>query len=228
MKRKIKPYLAKLIRQNIVYILSALLLTILLGAVVKIGTDRITLIDKTNSKLSVEVNELRTKFNLLNSVIPSSEQLDRDIKLLNGLVPEIEDYFSIIYALETLSRKTGFTVTSYTVNMKTSTKEQLKLSITGVGDTNSFMEFLKNYNFAGGRLITSDKIELNPQESTAIKVNLTFYNKKVALNYNQKLDINPKTIEEIAELRSRVDFSFEDAPTGEAIDYSYPKKTNPF
>ncbi len=228
MKRKIKPYLAKLIRQNIVYILSALLLTILLGAVVKIGTDRITLIDKTNSKLSVEVNELRTKFNLLNSVIPSSEQLDRDIKLLNGLVPEIEDYFSIIYALETLSRKTGFTVTSYTVNMKTSTKEQLKLSITGVGDTNSFMEFLKNYNFAGGRLITSDKIELNPQESTAIKVNLTFYNKKVALNYNQKLDINPKTIEEIAELRSRVDFSFEDAPTGETIDYSYPKKTNPF
>jgi hypothetical protein len=226
--KKIKPYVAKLIQQNLIYLSGAVLLLVLIVVVIKTGVDRIQKVDAGNKILTSEVTELRTKFNLLNTVVPSSEQLDSDILLLNSLIPEAEDYFSIIYALETLSKKTGFIITSYTVNMKSSTKEQLKLSITGVGDTTSFMNFLENYNFAGGRLITSDKIELNPQESSAIRVDLTFYNKKVALNFSGELEINPKTIEEIALLRNKVDFSFKETGPAEEVDYSYPKKNNPF
>lgn len=226
--KKIMPYLAKLIQQNLIYIAGAALLLVLVVVVVKTGVDRIQKADVTNKSLTTEVTELRNKFNLLNTVVPSSEELDSDIQLLNSLIPEAEDYFSIIFALETLSRKTGFIITSYTVNMKASTKEELKLSVTGVGDTTAFMSFLENYNFAGGRLITSDKIELNPQESSAIKVNLTFYNKKVALNFADGVVINPKTIEEIALLRDKVDFSFKEEVAAPTVDYSYPKKTNPF
>lgn len=227
---KAKPYLLKLIMQNISYIAAAVLLVVLLFVEIKIGLDRMKMLDASNKSLSVEVNELQTKYNLLNTVIPSSDELDQDIRLLNGLIPEVEDYFSIIYALETLSNRTGFIVTSYIVDVKKSTKQQLQLSITGVGDSKSFLEFLKNYNFSGGRLITSDKIELNPQESSAIRINLTFYNKKVNLDYSQKFQINPKTIEEITKLKNKVQFSFSNARTVEQgePDYSYTKKTNPF
>ncbi len=227
---KAKPYLLKLIMQNISYIAAAVLLVVLLFVEIKIGLDRMKMLDASNKSLSVEVNELQTKYNLLNTVIPSSDELDQDIRLLNGLIPEVEDYFSIIYALETLSNRTGFIVTSYIVDVKKSTKQQLQLSITGVGDSRSFLEFLKNYNFSGGRLITSDKIELNPQESSAIRINLTFYNKKVNLDYSQKFQINPKTIEEITKLKNKVQFSFSSVQTVEQgePDYSYTKKTNPF
>ncbi|MFZ6034853.1 MAG: hypothetical protein ACOYUB_01735 [Patescibacteria group bacterium] len=227
---KAKPYLLKLIMQNISYIAAAVLLVVLLFVEIKIGLDRMKMLDASNKSLSVEVNELQTKYNLLNTVIPSSDELDQDIRLLNGLIPEVEDYFSIIYALETLSNRTGFIVTSYIVDVKKSTKQQLQLSITGVGDSKSFLEFLKNYNFSGGRLITSDKIELNPQESSAIRINLTFYNKKVNLDYSQKFQINPKTIEEITKLKNKVQFSFSNVRTVEQgePDYSYTKKTNPF
>lgn len=226
--KKVKPYLAKLIQQNVLYLSGAMLLIVLIGIVAKIGIDRMQMVDTNNQTLSTEIAELRTKFNLLNTVVPSTEQLDDDIRLLNSLIPEAEDYFSIIYALETLSKKTGFIITSYTVNMKSSTKEKLNLTVTGVGDTTSFVNFLENYNYAGGRLITSDKIELNPQESSAIKVNLTFYNKKVPLNFSEGIEINPKTIDEIADLRTKVDFSFKEESVAEQVDYSYPKKTNPF
>ena len=46
----------------------------------------------------------------MNNSIPQSEKLDEDIKFLNTLIPNTEDYFSIIYALENLSQKSNFII----------------------------------------------------------------------------------------------------------------------
>lgn len=224
---KIKPYVAKLIKENIIYIIGNILLLILIALVVKIGVDRITVEDRKINVLRKDISTLQARFNLLNSVAADSASLDTDIKLLNSLIPEVEDYFTIIYALDALSRKTGFVITSYSVNVKTSTAEKLKLTITGTGDSKTFMDFLASYNYSGGRLITSDKIELNPEVAGAIKINLTFYNKKVAQSQLEELTVEPKTIEEIAQLRQKVDFSFANKEA-EEVDLSYPRKTNPF
>jgi hypothetical protein len=226
-KINIKPYLYRLIKQNAVYISALILLFILLFAVIKIGFDRIKVADKKNRIVTREARELQTKFDLLNSVVPASAELDQYIRLLNGLIPEAEDYFSIIQSLELLSQKTGFIVTSYTVSINSKLSDKFKLSITGIGDTSSFLNFLANYNFGGGRLITSDKIELNPEIGTGIKINLTFYNKKVATDLSQDLKIDEETISEIANLIPKVGFSFKENGS-EVLDFSYPKKTNPF
>ncbi|OGK53376.1 hypothetical protein A2970_02460 [Candidatus Roizmanbacteria bacterium RIFCSPLOWO2_01_FULL_44_13] len=224
---KIKPYAYRLIKQNVVYVAAVVLLLILIVLVVKIGLDRVKQTDKENKVLVLEVKELQTKFDLLNSVAPGSSELDQYIKLLNGLIPDAEDYFSIIQSLELLSQKTGFVVISYTVGVNTKLKDRFKLSITGIGDTNSFLSFLENYNYGGGRLITSDKIELNPQLDTAIKINLTFYNKKIVQDLAQDLQINADTISEIAALIPKVGVSFKEEEEG-APDFAYPKKSNPF
>ena len=118
------------------------------------------------------------KVTLMNSAVPQSEKLDEDVKFLNTLIPDVEDYFSVIYALEQLSKKTNFVITSYSVNVKASTTDKLRINVTGVGDSESLIHFLKDYNFDGGRLITSDKVQLDPNFSGSIIINLTFYNKK--------------------------------------------------
>src|SRR3972149_9523987 len=118
---KIKPYLVKLIKENIIYIAGNLLLILLIATVIKIGIDRTAVENRKVDVLKKDISSLQSRFNLLNSVAADSASLDNDIKLLNSLIPNIEAYFSLIYALDALSRKTGFVITSYSVNMKIST-----------------------------------------------------------------------------------------------------------
>lgn len=225
---KIKPYVYRLLKQNAAYIVALAVLLILIIFEIKIGFDRSSRIDRDNKILTTEVKELQTKFDLLNSVVAGGRELDQYVELLNGLIPNAEDYFSIIKSLELLSQKTGFIITSYTVGVNTKVKDRFRLTVTGVGDTASFLNFLENYNFGGGRLITSDKIELNPAVDTAIKVNLTFYNKGVVQNLAQDLQIDEETISEIAVLIPKVGISLKEGGEEEELDFSYPVKSNPF
>lgn len=226
---KIKPYLFQLIKENIYYIIFCLTFIFIIVFLTQTSIGKISVLDEKYQETKNEVDNLQTRFDLLNTNTPSKEELDQDIKLLNGLIPDTEDYFSIIYALDELSRDTGFIITSYTVNMRGSTDNQLKLSINGTGDTDKFLNFLKSYNFSGGRLITSDKIELNAKTSGQIKIDLTFYNKKIDANY-QNMSINKKVLEDITSLKSKVSFDFgEISASSEAgTNLSYPTKNNPF
>jgi hypothetical protein len=228
MKIKIKPYLKSLIKVNLGYIILMLLSFVLILAIIRIYYEQ-NLSDEMKIKsLNQDLTKLQSKANLLNSNIPLSEDLDQDIKFLNSLIPNVEDYFSIIYTLENLSQKTGFLVTSYTVNVEQSTSDRLKLSVSGVGDSDSFLNFLNQYNFGGGRLITSDKIELNSQISGVIKIDLTFYNKSAAGSENLTLPSDNKMFTEIEALKKKVNFDINEGLTQENPDLNYPKKANPF
>lgn len=229
-KIKIKPYLKELIKENILYIAFSFGFLILIIFLVQSIFVKISTIDLQYQKTSNEVNELKTRYDLLNTAVPSTSELEQDIKLLNTLIPNSEDYFSIIYALDKLSQDTGFIITSYTVNMNASTNNKLSLTVGGVGDTTKFFDFLKNYNFSGGRLITSNNIELDAQTSDQTKIDLTFYNKKVDLNYNQNVPINQKIFQDITTLKSKINFDFTDQSATESAntDTSYPTKDNPF
>ncbi|KKP86832.1 MAG: hypothetical protein UR89_C0013G0020 [Candidatus Roizmanbacteria bacterium GW2011_GWA2_35_8] len=226
-KKRVKPYIFQLVKKNILYITTNIILIILIGVALKMSLDRNSSMKKKNSSLTKEVQELQTKYDLLNYKVPSSEVLEENIHFLNSLIPNSEDYFSIIYSLDKLSQKTGFIVTSYSVDMSKSTATKLKLSITGSGDTTSFMSFLEKYNYFGDRLITSDKIELSPQISGEIKIDLTFYNKNIALDYGKKFDVNEKMIGEITKLKEKVEYSYKTSGVEEP-DTAYPRKSNPF
>jgi hypothetical protein len=227
MKVKIKPYLLRLLKSNIAYILSLLLLIILFFVILSISIDKIKKEDKKISTLTAEVDRLEKKANFFQDTLPSSKELDEDIKLLNNLIPNIEDYFSIVYALETISQKTGFNIESYSVNITKSTPNKLRLSVNGIGDSTTFLKFLNEYNFSGGRLITSDKIELSPQLTGAIKVDLTFYNKNVPLSGSFDLPKNDKIFAELDSIKKKVSFEFIEKDQ-ETLDLNYPIKKNPF
>lgn len=228
MKIKIKPFVKRLIMDNIYYIIGNLFIFLLIIITLKIGFS-------TNEEYKIKINSLRSeninlmnKVTLMNSIIPESKILDTDIAFLNSLIPNVEDYFSVIYALEKLSQKSGFIITGYTVNVGASTSEKLKISVTGSGNNQSFINFLNDYNFFGGRLITSDKIELDPNFSGSLTINLTFYSKKTIVNNDLEVAPNRNTYTELDALRTKVNFVFDDSATTTPTSLDYPKKDNPF
>ena len=230
MKNKIKPFIKRLIKENIVYIIGNFFIFFLIIITIKIGLSEIHSYNSKINSLKLENRDLMSKLTLINSVIPTSEKLDEDVKILNKLIPNVEDYFSIIYALDKLSTQTNFVINNYTVNVEASTLEKLKISVEGVGDSQSLINFLKNYNFFGGRLITSDKVQIDPNFSGSIKIDLTFYNKKTAFSDKLETAFNNATYKELEDLKTKVDFNLIDdsnIATG-ASTIDYPKKSNPF
>lgn len=228
MLNKIKPFIRRLIKENIFYLIGDVFIFILIIITVRIGLIENSSYNKKINALKTELNQLQNKATLMNTTIPSSDKLDEDLNFLNTLIPNVEDYFSIIYALEKLSQKTNFIITEYEVNISNSTAEKLKLSVNGIGDSQSFINFLKNYNFGGGRLITSDKIQLDPKFFGSIKIDLTFYAKNVSTGKNLEQAPNYKFFEELETLKSKVSFRFDSNSEVNAPNLDYPKKANPF
>lgn len=228
MKNKIKPFIRRLIKENIFYIIGNVFIFILIIITVIIGLTENSSYNKKISALKTELSQLQNKITLMNTVIPSSDRLDEDLKFLNALIPNAEDYFSIIYSLEKLSQKTNFIVTEYKINVGNSTAEQLKLSVLGTGDSQSFIKFLKSYNFEGDRLITSDKIQIDPNFFGSIKIDLAFYTKSVSTGKNLEPAPNYKFFEELETLKSKVNFSFDNNLATNSANLDYPKKNNPF
>ena len=229
METKIKPFIKRLLKENIYYIVGNVFIFILIIITIKTGFTEIANYKRKITALEAENIELMNKVTLMNSAVPQSEKLDEDVKFLNTLIPDVEDYFSVIYALEQLSKKTNFVITSYSVNVKASTTDKLRINVTGVGDSQSLINFLKDYNFAGGRLITSDKVQLDPNFSGSIIINLTFYNKKTTAANKLEMSVKSSTYKELEDLKNKVNFSFDSnevASESSALDY--PKKSNPF
>jgi len=228
MKNKIKPFIKRLVKENIYYIIGNVFIFIFIIITVKIGITEITKYKTKIASLELENIQLMNKVTLMNSAIPSSDKLDEDIKFLNTLIPNSEDYFSIIYALENLSQKSNFIITGYTVNIAASTSEKLRMKVTGIGDSKSFIDFLKDYNFSGGRLITSDKVQLDPNFSGSIIIDLTFYNKKTVVANKLEKSPDSNIYKELETLKAKVNFSFDNNSATRSPDLGYPKKSNPF
>lgn len=225
---KIKPFLRRLIKQNIVYIIGNIFLFILILACISIGFSQIHSYDDKITSAKTELSQALDKVTLMKTTIPPTDELNSDLEFLNTLIPNVEDYFSIILTLDHLSQKSNFIITSYTVNIGSSSDSRLKLTVIGQGDSQSFVDFLKNYNFGGGRLITSDKIKVDPNFVGLIQIDLTFYTKAIETNNNLDSIPDAKVFQNLAKMKSSVNFNMESVSASSSPDYNYPRKANPF
>lgn len=238
MKPKIKPYILHLLNENFFYIISFFGVLIILLIIFFSGISKIINGNKELKKLETELLDLRNKVKLLNYDEEKTKKINYSIEILNMLIPNFEDYFSIIYSLEKLSYKTGFMIVNYSIDMNASSQNKIKLSVTGIGDSNTFLNFLKDYNFSGGRLITSDNIEYNIQKNDNVKINLTFYNKnpKSFFSDEKKFTVGNSDIQEnnnidnilleIDNIKDKIVFDLSEIDAKEIVDYSV--KSNPF
>jgi hypothetical protein len=222
----LKPYLKGLIKDHFGYIFFNIGLISLIIIFTYLNLPRLTQNTNKIKSLQKEVTVLQNKLNALNSINANPEDLKIYLNFLNKLIPNIEDYFSIIYTLEQISEQTNFNIISYTVNLKQSTNNKLKLNIEGSGHRDAFIKFLSTYNFGGGRLMTSDRIELNPDLQGALKIDVYFYNQKTDIKDTSQFDSSLVSLQEVANLYNKVNVSIKEET--QENTYVYPRKTNPF
>lgn len=176
--------------------------------------------------LKEEVNLLKNRSDTLNfNKSLTQDQITAYNKILTSLIPETEDYFSIIYALETISQKTGFNIVAYTINLSKISSEKLSLNIEGKGDVETFKRFLNEYEFGGGRMITSEKIEFSGANFTNTKVSLNFYNKKFAFNQAVVPQLTKDDVNKLEAIKQKIQITFADTSSA---TQDYEVKSNPF
>lgn len=129
-----------------------------------------------------DYNKKKLLLDFKNQVVDTEIDLDSANQALAQLIPAEEDYFSVLAALEKLSTQSKFIITYYNIIISKSTANKLAIMIEGEGNPNTFLEFLKEYNFAGGRLVTIDRIDFSQKAFTGAKVNLSVYSGKVGLS----------------------------------------------
>jgi len=221
-------YYNALIESHSIYILFDLVLILITFFIIYFSFQKSIENDKKIAVLDQEIRTLTEKQNNFFAIKNTHIDFDKAIKIFNQLVPEEEDYFSILYALEKISQKTNFKITSYTVNLVNNQSNTLKLTVTGIGDVNTFFKFLKEYNFGGGRLITSDNLSLNSSEQSGFKINLTFYTKKISSEESFPPIDQQEFSKKINELLAKTEFLLKESSATAVIDTNYPRKTNPF
>ncbi|MEK7070388.1 MAG: hypothetical protein AAB966_01135 [Patescibacteria group bacterium] len=229
MKSQAYLIVRKFVKQQFPYIAISLLL--LLSAY-PVGSFMIGNFTKSNSEiksLETEVKDLTGKKEAFDKAIfEVSDSLDEDNKLMTSLIPDSEDYFTLIYSLDQLSQKSSFLITDYAVDLKASTSEKLSLTVKGVGDGETFKSFLQDYNLSSGRLITIDTMSVDAKTlGTEYTLLLNFYNKEVSTEFegNKSYKVSVKDLQEI---RSKVSFVLTSEDVNRELDNDYPKKDNPF
>ena len=221
---KIKRVLSEQRAFFISLLVSFLLLCIVLVMYVQFNTQI-----KDVELMKGETSMLKTRFDTLKyNKSLTEDQIKEYNKLLASLIPETEDFFSIIYAIEELSKVSRFSITDYTIDVGKTTRERITLSVEGKGDTDAFLAFLQEYQYSGGRLITIDKIQYGGLNVGSTRIALNFYSKRFA--FNETVQVPQLSIEEIAkleEIRQKVKFQFSSSGY-QSISTEYEKKKNPF
>lgn len=225
MELKIDPYTLQLVKENRPYIVSLVIFLILLALIIPLqAKDYFGYQDKID-KLNKEITELERKKTIIYSFAP--DEADQLIETLNILLPVSEDYFSISTALQRLSNQTGFKIVSYAINFQEKRKDKVAIVIEGEGTPDALLNFLENYQYKGGRLITMNEISFSPSTSKT-SLTLNFYAKDVKIKTRQT---TPKIDKEMVDLVTKIsqaitsggDFGREGETIGE-----YEMTTNPF
>lgn len=178
--------------------------------------------------LKQELVGLRTSADTVRQNENSLQQrIDDYNQVLGTVIPEREDYFTIIFALEKLSQDTGFTIVRYEISLEESKDDRMSLAVEGSGDIDSFLNFLRDYQFKGNRLITNEKIELSESNEGRTRLSLNFYHKALPGLVQTVKPISEKDINLVQDIQSKITINIK--PSDEDItDTDYETKENPF
>ena len=217
-------YTIRLIKENILHILLLIFFTVLIAVYIPLQVISYFDTVKKNGTLRTEVEKLRLKRDVVITFSPT--ELNRLVTTLNTLLPNKEDYFSILTTLENLSQKTGFSITSYTMSIAKKQNDVVQLSIVGEGSSQASLDFMYKYNSQGGRLVTIDKIEYSPNNNKVSLV-LHFYSREYKKSDTKNITgLDKNTIKRLEGMS--VNPQTETTSTDSGLPINYPAKVNPF
>ena len=154
---------------------------------------------------SQEIEDARTSVRLIqNNKTLVSQNIDEYNKILEKVIPDNESYFLVITALEQLAVRTGVRVVSYSIDLTSTTMEKLTLEVVIEGNLASIENFMKEYQFAGGRLITNERLSLNLKDLQNITFSLNFFHKEFQDGVEGSSIAGKNDIKEIDDIASKL------------------------
>lgn len=229
MKKSLGYFTIRILHENATYlvILCVLVLAFIFSlvfftATYEKGNEKISTTERDISKLKNETKFITYK----NEIVSQGINVDEMNKSLSALVPETEDFFSIVATLEKLSASTNFIITSYSLNLKESTKDKLSITINGQGNADTFLAFLKEYNFGGGRLMTVDTIRFSSRTFSGVELQANFYNQKTKAQVEAALQpLSAADKQLIKQIYDKISMNVKQE---EVDSQDYSVKSNPF
>lgn len=225
MKIKIDNFTKSLLREKVLYFVSfAVFLLILIFFIPSQIADYENLSHKIDD-VKIEISKLEKKDAVIRSY--SVDEVNKLIEVLNRLVPQSEDYFSIFQTLDKLSADTGFKIVSYSIGLSEGNSGKISLSIGSEGTPDSLLNFLERYQYEGGRLITMDSIKFQPNTSLSrLAVNL--YSKDIKVRGSQTIPkIDQKIIDEVRKISDKIG-NVGTLNNDLKVSTDYATKPNPF
>ncbi|GIW63348.1 MAG: hypothetical protein KatS3mg091_150 [Patescibacteria group bacterium] len=217
-------YTIALIKEHLIYfILLVVNIAILFSVSIYFRTS--VLEKKQNIKnIQEEIDRYEKVKKRIESMNISTEAVDEFYQQINMLIPNKYNMFETIAAIEKLARDSNFATVSYTVKPDSATGK-LVITIEGTSSPKSFLNFLKDYNFKSGKLITINEVNYN-NEATNVKIDLTFYYYDPKTIDNDITNIELPTKDDLtllSEISSKIQIDLI-----ESSDNFYPIKGNPF
>ena len=154
---------------------------------------------------SQEIEDARTSVRLIqNNKTLVSQNIDKYNEILEKVIPDKESYFLVITALEQLAARTGVRVASYSIDLTSTTEEKLTLEVEIEGDLASIENFMKEYQFAGGRLITNERLSLNLKDLQNTSFSLNFFHKEFQDGVEGSSIAGKNDIKEVDDIASKL------------------------
>ncbi len=152
-----------------------------------------------------KVQEMKATITLIrNNQTIFNGRIEEYNEILDQLIPNSESYFSVISTLEQLSAKTGVAINSYSVNLDATTEEKLTLSVVILGDATSLQKFIQEYKYGGGRLLTTDGLNMTPQELESITFSLNFYHNQFRDTVSSSSQVSSSDLELLDEIKTQL------------------------
>lgn len=199
---------------------------LLLGGVIYM-TSKVNTTKSHITSLQSDISELNRKANNVLVGVPiNSTEVDQFTQMLAVLIPEDEDFFSVLTTLENLSFQTGYTIVKYSITPGNGIDQKLVLQVQGIGDATGFLNFVKNYSFSGGRFITSDDISFNAKDTNSSTINLTFYTQKTSSVSEVNKKLSQKDVQLLRDIKNKTFIELGNSiASGSGV---YTTKSNPF
>lgn len=197
----------KLFRYTIVYHVIAIYAVIFVfGSAALYGSYVLYNSWNTLSNLSVEVDNYKSSVEFISKNRDLvSQNVDEYNKTLEALIPDEESYFSVVTALEKLASETGIIIKSYTIDLESTNVSKLSLRVEVTATPESLEKILNDYAYAGGRLITIEKVELSNLGEARNVFLFNFYHQQYTVGTPVTQEkLTKKDIELIEDIQSRM------------------------
>lgn len=177
-----------------------------------------TYIEKTDRQLTLNSKQGEASY-LQTAEEIASEEVDAYNQLLARLVPETEDYFSVIASLERLSLRTGLEISRYALDLPEDGAERFTLSVVGTVPLEDLPRFLDTYKYGTGRLVTIDNIQVTNSAENNVRFNMSFYSKQVdEKTLSRVATLSDEDISLIQEIVTQIQKSEDQANEGRGVD----------